>query len=305
MIRALVAAALFGAFVSGGAQVFRTGVDAIRVDVLVTDGRQPVGGLTIGDFDLRDNGVKQTIDDLQVGEVPFSMMLALDVSGSMAGAPLADLQDGARAALEALQPGDRAALIAFSHTITTATPWTSDRQPLASAITGLKAIGSTSLFDAALAAMVQRDPEPGRRNLLIVFSDGRDTASWLPGFAALDLADRAEIVVYGVTLDSRWRTAQPSLARRSGIRLAPDQTIASPSDFLADLATRTGGTRVTSSLAGLRRAFAKIVTDFRSRYVLTYTPRNVSATGWHRLNVTLTNRKGEVTARRGYEGGGS
>ena len=37
---------------------------------------------------------------------------------------------------------------------------------------------------------------------------------------------------------------------------------------------------------------AKIVNDFRSRYVLTYTPRNVSATGWHRIEVSLTNRKG-------------
>jgi len=61
---------------------------------------------------------------------------------------------------------------------------------------------------------------------------------------------------------------------------------------------------VTSSLGGLRRTFSKIVNDFRSRYVLTYTPRNVSATGWHRIEVRLTNRKGDVTARRGYDRGG-
>lgn len=180
MIRALVALGLFGTLLSGLPQVFRSVVDAVRVDVLVTQGRQPVGGLTIADFELRDNGVRQTIDDLQVGEVPFSMMLALDVSGSMTGAPLSHLQDGARAALEALRPDDRAALIAFNETISVATPWTSERDALAPAISGLKANGNTSLFDAAMSAIVQRDPEPGRRNLLIIFSDDRDTASWLP-----------------------------------------------------------------------------------------------------------------------------
>jgi VWFA-related protein len=297
-------AALFGGLVCGGPQMFRTGVEAVRVDVMVTDGRRPVNGLTIQDFELRDNGITQRIDDLQVGEVPFSMMLALDVSSSMAGAPLAHLQDGARAALEALHPDDRASLIAFSHAITRSTPWTSERQALLSAIGGLKALGSTSLFDAALSAIVQRDPEPGRRNLLIIFSDGRDTASWLPDFAALNLLARADIVIYGVALDSPAHFAPPSLDRRSGIRLSPDQMISSDADFIAELARRTGGDRVTSSLAGLRRTFSKIVTDFRSRYVLTYTPRHVEGSGWHRIDVTLTNRKGQVTARRGYERGG-
>lgn len=204
----------------------------------------------------------------------------------------------------ALRADDRAALIAFNHVITPATAWTSDREPLTSAITMLKAHGSTSLFDAALAAIVLRDPEPGRRNLLIVFSDGRDTASWLPDLAALDLATRADIVVYGVTVDKGPQWPRPDLSLRSGIRLTPDQTIVSSTDFLAELAERTGGARVTSSLGGLRRTFSKIVNDFRSRYVLTYTPRNVSATGWHRIEVRLTNRKGEVTARRGYDRGG-
>lgn len=303
MSRALVAVGLLGTIASGPLQVFRSSVEAVRVDVLVTDRRQPVGGLTNADFELRDNGVRQTLDDLQIGEVPFSMMLALDASGSMVGSPLSHLQDGARAALEALHADDRASLMAFSEMITPATPWTSERQALISAIERLKANGSTSLFDAALSAIVQRDPDPGRRNLLIIFSDGRDTASWLPDYAALDLATRADIVVYGVTLETGAPRLSPRLQLRSGIRLAPDQTISSSTDFLSELAERTGGAWVTSSLGGLRRTFAKIVNDFRSRYILTYTPRNVSAPGWHRIEVTLTNRRGEITARRGYERG--
>ena len=48
---------------------------------------------------------------------------------------------------------------------------------------------------------------------------------------------------------------------------------------------------------------AKIVNDFRSRYVLTYRPRNVSATGWHRIEVSLTNRKGNARMRAGLDAG--
>ena len=142
-------------------------------------------------------------------------------------------------------------------------------------------------------------------NLLIIFSDGRDTSSWLPYFAALDLVTRADIVIYGVMLDEIPRRASSKLELRSGIRLAHDQPIARSADFLDELAERTGGASITSTLGGLRRTFAKIVSDFRSRYVLTYTPQNVSSTGWHRVDVTLTSRKGEVSARRGYERGGS
>jgi hypothetical protein len=50
----------------------------------------------------------------------------------------------------------------------------------------------------------------------------------------------------------------------------------------------------------LREAFERIVTEFRSRYVLTYMPRGVAPTGWHTLEVKLNGRSGAVKARRGY-----
>ena len=114
---------------------------------------------------------------------------------------------------------------------------------------------------------------------------------------------RTDIVVYGVTLTNTARVPPPNLDYRSGIRLSREQAIYSSTDFLGELAERSGGDRMSSSLPGLRRTFAKIVNDFRSRYVLTYMPNGVAATGWHRLEVRLVGRKGNVTARRGYERG--
>jgi hypothetical protein len=87
---------------------FYSTADAVRVDTPVLDGRRPVGGLTAADFELRDTGVPQQIDDVQIVEVPFSMMLALDTSSSMqVGLPR--LREAARAAVAALRPADRGA----------------------------------------------------------------------------------------------------------------------------------------------------------------------------------------------------
>jgi hypothetical protein len=56
----------------------------------------------------------------------------------------------------------------------------------------------------------------------------------------------------------------------------------------------------TASATDLRSAFTRTLAEFRDRYVLSYTPTGVGASGWHRLEVALEGKKGKVTARRGY-----
>ena len=73
--------------------VFRSGVDAVRVDVSVMNGLTPVAGLMKDNFEIVDNGVRQTIESVSLDAVPLNLMLLLDVSGSMEGKPLDDLID--------------------------------------------------------------------------------------------------------------------------------------------------------------------------------------------------------------------
>ena len=90
---------------------------------------------------------------------------------------------------------------------------------------------------------------------------------------------------------------------RSGIELSPPQvrSILQGSGFLSDLATASGGQRFLVTRASeLKAAFTPIVTDFRSRYVLTYTPTGVDAHGWHPIEVKVKGRNLTVRARRGY-----
>jgi VWFA-related protein len=170
-------------------QRFRVNVDAVRADVLVMDGRRPVTGLTTADFELRDSGVLQQIESVVVEDVPLSIMLALDTSRSVDGAPLDNLKDAAAAVVRLLAPADRAALMTFTGSIRLRAPWTADQARLLAGIAATQAAGSTTLYDASYAALTLRDPEPGR-TLVLIFSDGADTSSWLPGANVLDVARR-------------------------------------------------------------------------------------------------------------------
>ena len=281
-------------------QRFRSGTEAVRVDVLVLDGGHSVGGLTATDFELRDAGVEQQIDSVQVLDVPFSMTLALDSSSSMQTGRRR-VQEAARAAVDTLHGDDRASVLAFSDQIGAPTPWSASRQSVIDAIDDLRSDGSTSLADAAFAAVVQRDPEPDRRNLVILFTDGDDTSSWLPDDRVIEVAERSEAVVYCVAIDKSRQEGRRALKFRSGVRLDLKQPVVRSDDFLGELASRTGGERLSTSLGSLQKTFRRIVNDFRSRYVLTYAPNGVPEGGWHSLEVRVKGQKYKVTARRGYD----
>ena len=290
------------ASLTASAQRFRSNVDAVHVDVLVTEGRRPVTGLTAADFELRDRGVLQVVNSVSVTDVPIDMIIALDTSGSVAGATLDQLKAGVSAALTTLGPKDRGALVTFSSEIRVLQSWTSDAKVLEAAVKDLTATGGTSLLDAVFTGLSLHEPTPEVRRLLLVFSDGDDTSSWLPRHAIVDKARRSDAVVYAVELKSDSRPPFGVLNYRSGIFLSKSAVeTGMEGPFLEEVADTTGGTVYSTTRTGeLRNAFKQIVTEFRTRYVLTYQPQNVDVSGWHPIEVKLKSRSGTVRARRGY-----
>jgi Ca-activated chloride channel family protein len=284
-------------------QTFRVSVEAVRVDVLVTDGNRPVGGLEPIDFELRDSGVVQRLESVSFEDVPLSVMLAVDASSSVRGRPLEHLKQAGLAMAGLLRPDDRAALVTFSEEIDLSSQWTGDHQELARAIERTRAAGSTALHDAAYVAMTLKDPQAGRL-LVLMFSDGDDTASWLSGQTVIDIARRSDAVVYSVGLrPAPVRRLGYLVDFRSGLQLEVPQVVPAEltKSFLATLAEETGGKYINAERSDrLRETFVQIVTEFRSRYLLTYIPAGVDAGGWHRIDVKLKNKKGTITARRGY-----
>jgi VWFA-related protein len=264
---------------------FKTHAEFVRVDALVTNRGSAIAGLTGADFELRDNGVPQQAEVMEASALPVDVAMALDVSGSVEGQPLANLQDAARGLVDATRPGDRVGLISFSDLLWIHTPLTNDFPRVRQLIGEMAATGRTSLRDAAYAAMLQGDPDAGRP-LIVLFTDGEDISSWLTDAALVDTAKRVNAVVYSITLD----------APKGPLKNVGQDSIL---DLLPAL---TGGRRFDAGRPQrLREVFASILQEFRQRYILSYTPRGVDRAGYHALEVRLAKgRKGEVRARPGY-----
>jgi VWFA-related protein len=193
---------------------FSARVEGVRLDVLVTEGGRPVTGLGPTDFEVRDNGVPQTIDLVSLGDVQVSVIMALDLSGSLVGSRLVSLQRAGVTLLEALAPPDQAALITFNRAVVQRVPLTRDRDPLRKALLGTSADGDTALVDASLAAMLLSDTEGGR-TLVVIFSDGVDTASFTRAEVALETARRVNGVIYAVATTTSGDSAASSTSART------------------------------------------------------------------------------------------
>ena len=108
--------------------------EEVRIDVLVTDNGKPVEGLMASDFEVLDNGVPQTIESASFQEIPASVILILDMSGSVAGRLMDNLKKAGFDLLDKLRVGDRAALITFNHAVTLNSTLTSDLQSVRQAL---------------------------------------------------------------------------------------------------------------------------------------------------------------------------
>jgi VWFA-related protein len=256
---------------------FSSRVEAVRVDVLVTDNGQPVRGLGPADFEIRDNGVVQQIDLVSFEQIPLNVVLALDMSDSVAGDRLERLRSAGGAILGGLQKDDQAALVTFSHAVRLGAKLSGDVAQVREALARAKGEGKTSLIDGVFAGIEIGESDAGRA-LLIVFSDGLDTASWLPAEKVLDAAKRSDAVAYAVAVRSPAKQ-----------------------DFLRDLASLTGGRLFeVEKTEKLDAVFVGILQEFRQRYLVSYTPRGIAREGWHKLDVRVK-RGGTVKARPGYQ----
>ncbi len=197
---AVSVAVLLGSAVAPSAQqpTFSAKRESVRVDVLVTDRGKVVTGLGAGDFEIRDNGVPQTVDLVSFQQIPLNVFLAFDVSTSVSGERLTHLQSAGHALLDRLAKDDRSALLTFSHSVLLREGLTGATARVRQALTDVQPLGDTALVDGAYTA-IMLDPLDGGRNLLLVFSDGLDTASWLAPESVLDSAKRSDFVVYGVS----------------------------------------------------------------------------------------------------------
>ena len=288
MIRAglvILAAVLLGGIEGPQQPTFTVKVDLVSVDVLATLRGQAIVGLKASDFEVRDDGVVQKIDSISgegtIGKatlepIPLDVILVLDTSGSMSAGKLEQLVEAGRGVIDRLRPGDRAALVTFAHRIGMPVALTADTSSIRRALDQLAAVGRTSMYDAVYGGLMLRRTTT-TRCMVLLFSDGRDNASWLSAKDVGEVARQSDVVLYGVGLDSSIKDALAPIARETG-----------------------GDTIVAESTKDLKTLFVRLLREMQARYVLTYYPRGVTRTGWHTIDVRLVGRNGDLKARRGY-----
>ena len=258
-------------------QKFTSRVESVRVDVLVTADGSPVQGLTAEDFEVRDNGAVQRVQMIGAGTLPLDVTLALDMSSSLEAERLAALRRAGNLLLNGLTAQDRAGLLTFSHAVTQRQEMTLDHALVRGALDAAEPGGGTSLADALYVGMTMSEAG-GRRPLLIVFSDGIDTTSWLSADDAITAAKRFETVAYAVS------TARAGDTPR----------------ILHDITSQSGGSLLQVTSRDLEASFVKILDEFRQRYLLSYTLPAAPQPGWHRIDVRVKKRGMKVGARSGY-----
>jgi Ca-activated chloride channel family protein len=272
---------------------FKVEVRNVYLDVFVEKNGEPITDLKKDNFIVLDNGVRQDFEIVESDAVSLSVMLVLDVSGSVMGSKLTHLRSAAHAFVDGLRERDEAGLLTFSHEVRVLQPLGSDFSRLHEALDETEGGGSTALNDALYVGMKLLEAAKGRP-LLLLFTDGLDTASWLEEPDVVEMARTSEAMIYAVG-------ARTTDGVYLGGRMLQGSAI--ETSRLLKRLTETSGGKVwfADSSEQLEEIYLDILSEMGTRYVLTYQPYGVPEPGWHKIEVRLQGRKaGRVRARSGY-----
>lgn len=296
VITAVLAAIAFGSLLLAqqNRPMFQASVVSVVVDVTVLRGRTPVAGLGVADFTLTDNGVPQTIESISHGTIPLDLTIVLDFSNSSRG----DFDEFVRNAADMqrfLGPEDQWRWLGVFSEPREMVPMRPATDPLPT-IAPPGPVHASALADTVFLALV-RPGQPARRHLVIVYTDGHDSWSILEPKRLPEIASQADAVLYAVTT-----SAPPPVSAATGGSNAAWSAARwrETQDALFDAVRETGGS--IHRLSNRADAFGRIIQEFRSAYVLRYTPQGVDTPGWHTLTVSVAQPRGlTIRARRGYE----
>jgi VWFA-related protein len=290
----------------------RVNVEVVTVACSVTDRNgAPVPNLTKDDFVLNEDGVPQSIKYLwQEVDLPLTVGLIVDVSGSQMGLVSRHRQTVADFLARVLGPRDRAFLVTVGPRVMLLTDLTGEVADLRAGVERidmrqrsgaplgdpcrrrrLRSCGGTVLWNGVFyAARLKMRPLEGRK-ALIVLSDGLDTGSDHNLTAAIEAAQGADTLVYTIKHVSKAAVAMsPTMALLTAFNRS-----------LRKLAEETGGRAFPAPRDGPAEIFSQIEDELRSLYVLGFTPAAPSREGFHKIEVQTRQPGLKVRARKGYQ----
>ncbi len=314
-----------------------TALVTIPVSIMDRDGRF-ISGLRKEDFRIFEDGTEQQVAYFATTEVPFTVALVLDTSGSTRF-KLDDIQDAAIAFLDQLGPEDKVLVVSFDDDIRFHAEATSDRRALRNAIRQTRTGGGTRLYDAVDQIIKKRFNRIKGRKAIVLFTDGVDSSSKHASMSG-NLADAEELdaIVYPIQYDTYldqggggggWPGGGgggrgkpgigdiltdiilggggrggrlPGGGRGGGGTGTTREEYRRAGEYLREMAVRTGGRHHTADdLSRLEYAFTNIADELRRQYSLGYYPtRQSSAVERRQLKVRVKRPNLVVRARDNY-----
>jgi len=221
-------------------------------------------------------------------DLPLHLGLLIDVSGSVGsrfdfeqGAATSFLEHTLRARF------DKAFIVGFNTRSQMAQDFTDNVQLLSAGVHRLRNGGGTALYDAVYRACKEKflkdRPERPVRKAIVIVSDGEDNQSEFSKAQAIEMAQRAEVIIYAISTDD------------SGLVMRGDKV-------LEQLAEATGGRAFFPfKMKDITHSFAAIEDELRSQYVVSYKPANFDADGRYRsIEISSLKKDLQVRARKGY-----
>jgi Ca-activated chloride channel family protein len=285
-VKTLAAAALLAGLLAQPQQPFHAETRLVVLHATVRNARgELVTGLDRGAFTVYENGKRQPVTLFRKDDIPVSLGLVIDNSGSMRTLR-SSVEAAALALARASNPQDEIFVLNFNDKAHIDVPFTSDRSVLEAGIGRVDSIGGTAMRDAiSMAQGYLRDRGTRDRKALLVITDGIDNASVATREAIERQAEQSETVIFAVGLfgaEERARQGRHEL----------DQ-----------LAERTGGMAYYPADTGAIDGIAlEIARQIRSQYTLAYAPLNQALDGTYRtIRVTVAGPdRATVKTRTGY-----
>jgi Ca-activated chloride channel family protein len=265
---------------------YRTAVRTVPVYATVVDSSgRLVPHLLESDFSVKVNGRPTPLSLFSSDPQPFTAVVMLDTSASVV-VHLDRVIAAAGEFIGRITPADRAQVGGFNDRIQMSGSFTSDRASLRQALEQLDVGNPTRLYDGIGAGLDALTNIEGRR-VVLVFTDGEDTASRTNFDTVLDRARLAGVMVYAVGLESDYFDG--TRARRTR-----------PSRNLKRLADETGGGYFElTRMVDLRLGFARVAEELRSQYLLGFAPPVLDGRR-HTLDIRVTRPGMSVRARKSY-----
>ena len=281
---------------------FRSRTDLVALTVTVLDDKgMPLPGVRQDSFTITEDGAPRPVAHFAAGEIPISLVVALDCSESMRGARFDVSRKAVEGFLDRLGPEDEFTIVGFNDRAFSITPWTTSPDAILAALGRIEPSGATALYAAVSTAIDGLRGSRNRRQAVVIISDGNDQLNGeRAGNAATKLAARrrslpaiervrhSEALVYAIGADPP-DTPPPYRLDSAALRELTD-----PSG---------GSTRIVYSDAGISEAAERIGAELRQQYVLGFAPSHPGDGKFHKVRVTVNGcDRCRVRVRSGYIG---